>query len=229
MDKLRQVDEVIAEAHQSEIDTTRSFDEIQQSKVASMVYMIRNGVLDGYSEANLQTCAELLDAENIYVLDRDGNILGASRTTAADFTWMRFNQLRNVFGESELSTAFEVETDHGDFRYYGCRIDDDTMAVLEKNPEELDELLASTSTWEAMLKSVTVGLSGFTFAVSDKDYTFLYYPNEELVGMDALSSGIPVGDLVRWQSYVDDDPGRTSLLRHISRGRCVCGLRGSGG
>ena len=167
-DKLRQVDEVIAEAHQSEIDTTRSFDEIQQSKVASMVYMIRNGVLDGYSEANLQTCAELLDAENVYVLDRDGNILGASRTTAADFTWMRFNQLRNVFGESELSTAFEVETDHGDFRYYGCRIDDDTMAVLEKNPEELDELLASTSTWEAMLKSVTVGLSGFTFAVSDK-------------------------------------------------------------
>ena len=195
MDKLRQVDEVIAEAHQSEIDTTRSFDEIQQSKVASMVYMIRNGVLDGYSEANLQTCAELLDAENVYVLDRDGNILGASRTTATDFTWMRFNQLRNVFGESELSTAFEVETDHGDFRYYGCRIDDDTMAVLEKNPEELDELLASTSTWEAMLKSVTVGLSGFTFAVSDKDYTFLYYPNEELVGMDALSSGIPVGDL----------------------------------
>ena len=168
MDKLRQVDEVIAEAHQSEIDTTRSFDEIQQSKVASMVYMIRNGVLDGYSEANLQTCAELLDAENVYVLDRNGNILGASRTTAADFTWMRFNQLRNVFGESELSTAFEVETDHGDFRYYGCRIDDDTMAVLEKNPEELDELLASTSTWEAMLKSVTVGLSGFTFAVSDK-------------------------------------------------------------
>ena len=61
MDKLRQVDEVIAEAHQSEIDTTRSFDEIQQSKVASMVYMIRNGVLDGYSEANLQTCAELLE------------------------------------------------------------------------------------------------------------------------------------------------------------------------
>ena len=138
MDKLRQVDEVIAEAHQSEIDTTRSFDEIQQSKVASMVYMIRNGVLDGYSEANLQTCAELLDAENVYVLDRDGNILGAYRTTATDFTWMRFNQLRNVFGESELSTAFEVETDHGDFRYYGCRIDDDTMAVLEKNPEELD-------------------------------------------------------------------------------------------
>lgn len=194
-DKLVQMDEVIADAHESEIQTTQSFDEIQQAKVASMAYMFQNGVMEGYTEANLQECAALLDAETVYVLDREGNILGSSRTTSADFTWMRYNQLRNVFGENSLSTAFEVETDRGDFRYYGCRIDNETMAVLEKNPEELDQLLASTSTWEAMLKSVTVGLSGFTFAVSDKDYTFLYYPVEELVGADALFSGISVADL----------------------------------
>lgn len=42
---------------------------------------------------------------------------------------------------------------------------------------------------------MTVGLNGFTFAVSDKDYTFLYYPNENLVGMDALAEGIAVDDL----------------------------------
>lgn len=194
-EKLVQMDEVIAQGKQTEEQTTKSFDEIQQSKAASMAFMFRNGVMEGYTEANLQECKTLLDAENTYILDREGNILGASQNTSSDFTLMRYNQLRNVFGEEESSAAFEVETDRGRFRYYGHRIDDHTMAVLEKQPSELDELLASTSTWDAMLRTVTVGLNGFTFAVSDKDYTFLYYPDENLVGMDALSEGISVNDL----------------------------------
>ena len=189
------MDEIIAQGEQAAEQTTQSFDEIQQSKVASMAFMFRNGVMEGYTESNLQECKMLLDAENVFVLDREGNILGASRLTSADFTLMRYNQLRDVFGDKEASTAFEVETDRGRFRYYGYRIDENTMAVLEKVPVELDELLASTSTWDSMLRNVTVGLNGFTFAVSDKDYTFLYYPDEELLGMDALSEGISVDDL----------------------------------
>lgn len=193
--KLEEMDEIIAQAKESEVQTTQSFDEIQQSKVASMAFMFRNGVMEGYTEANLQGCKVLLDAENVYILDREGNKLGASQNASVDFTLVRYNQLRTVFDENEASEAFEVETDRGRFRYYGYRIDDSAMAVLEKNPAELDDLLASTSTWDAMLRTVTVGLNGFTFAVSDKDYTFLYYPNENLVGMDALAEGIAVDDL----------------------------------
>lgn len=193
--KLEEMDEIIAQAKESEVQTTQSFDEIQQSKVASMAFMFRNGVMEGYTEANLQGCKVLLDAENVYILDREGNKLGASQNASVDFTLVRYNQLRTVFDEKEASEAFEVETDRGRFRYYGYRIDDSAMAVLEKNPAELDDLLASTSTWDAMLRTVTVGLNGFTFAVSDKDYTFLYYPNENLVGMDALAEGIAVDDL----------------------------------
>lgn len=193
--KLEEMYEIIAQAKESEVQTTQSFDEIQQSKVASMAFMFRNGVMEGYTEANLQGCKVLLDAENVYILDREGNKLGASQNASVDFTLVRYNQLRTVFDEKEASEAFEVETDRGRFRYYGYRIDDSAMAVLEKNPAELDDLLASTSTWDAMLRTVTVGLNGFTFAVSDKDYTFLYYPNENLVGMDALAEGIAVDDL----------------------------------
>ncbi len=194
-EKLVQMDEVIAQGQESKTQTTQSFDEIQQSKAASMAFIFQNGVMDDYSVANLQECKTLLDAENVYVLDRDGNILGSSADAVADFTLVRYNQLRDVFGKKPSSDAFEVETDRGRFRYYGYRIDDNTMAVLEKNPKELDELLASTSTWDTMLHTVTVGLNGFTFAVSDKDYTFLYYPDEALLGMDALSSGISVDAL----------------------------------
>ena len=140
--------------------------------------MFRNGVMEGYTAANLQECAALLDAENVYVLDREGNILGGSRDTGADFTRMRYNQLRDVFEKDELSQAFEVKTERGRFRYYGCRLDGDTMIVLEKSTGELDGLLSATSTWEAMLKSVTVGLDGFTFAVSDKD---VFGINKEII------------------------------------------------
>ena len=225
-EKLAQMDEVIAQGRQSETQTTQSFDEIQQSKVASMAFMFRNGVMDGYTEANLQECKALLDAENVYILDKDGNILGASQNTSADFTWMRYNQLRNVFGDSEASKAFEVETDRGRFRYYGYRIDDDTMAVLEKNPSELDELLASTSTWDAMLRTVTVGLNGFTFAVSDKDYTFLYYPKEELVGMDALSEGISV-DALENNNYTWMEVGGERFycgVAHVEDAYVICAV-----
>ncbi|HIV80324.1 MAG TPA: mechanosensitive ion channel [Candidatus Avanaerovorax faecigallinarum] len=194
-DKLEQVDEIIANAEDSEKETTESFDVIQQSKAESGAFMFRNGVFDGYSKANLQECASLLDTENVYVLDKDGKILGASESTGADFTRVRFNQLRDVFGKEKVSVPFEVETERGRYRYYGAKIDGDAMLVMEKGTEELDGLLESTSTWEAMLKPVTVGLDGFTFAVSDKDYTFLYYPNEDLVGMDALTSGIAVENL----------------------------------
>ena len=154
--KLEEMDEIIAQAKESEVQTTQSFDEIQQSKVASMAFMFRNGVMEDYTEANLQGCKVLLDAENVYILDREGNKLGASQNASVDFTLVRYNQLRTVFDENEASEAFEVETDRGRFRYYGYRIDDSAMAVLEKNPAELGDLLASTSTWDAMLRTVTV-------------------------------------------------------------------------
>ena len=128
--KLEEMDEIIAQAKESEVQTTQSFDEIQQSKVAMMAFMFRNGVMEGYTEANLQGCKVLLDAENVYILDREGNKLGASQNASVDFTLVRYNQLRTVFDENEASEAFEVETDRGRFRYYGYRIDDSAMAVL---------------------------------------------------------------------------------------------------
>lgn len=194
-EKLKEIDSILEQGAQDEVSTTQSFDEIYQAKAGSMAFMFQNGVLDGYNEENMRECRKLLDADNALVLDREGNILAQAQKEDVDFTHVRFNQLRTVFENDGASTAFDVTAKDKTYRYYGYKIDEESMAVLTKEPEELNELLAATSTWEAMLKPVKVGLNGFTFAVSNKDYTFLYYPNEDLVDMDALSEGIDVEDL----------------------------------
>ena len=67
--------------------------------------------------------------------------------------------------------------------------------MIEQDPAELYEILEHTSTWRSMLENVSVGLDGYTFAVSAQTYTFLYYPDEALNGTDALGAGIDVKEL----------------------------------
>ena len=69
------------------------------------------------------------------------------------------------------------------------------MAVVEKNTETLDHRLASSATLASALDDVTVGLNGFSFAISAKDYTFLYYPDDSVMGHDAIGAGISVSSL----------------------------------
>jgi small-conductance mechanosensitive channel len=194
-EKLDEMDEVLENAEVSSAQTTESYDEIYQSKAASLAYMYQNGVLTEYDNASVKEAQSLLDADNVLILDRTGNILAQAQESPADFTHARYNQLRTVFDTGEVSQAFEVETGEEKYRYFGARIDDNVMAVIEENPRELDDLLEATSTWESILSNITVGLDGFSFAVSAKDYTFLYYPDEELTGMDALTNGISVSEL----------------------------------
>lgn len=80
-------------------------------------------------------------------------------------------------------------------RYYAAKIDEEREAVIEQDPEELHVLQEDTSSWKSILGKIHVGLKGFTFAVSNQDYTFLYYPDEEMTGQDSLDAGLKVEEL----------------------------------
>ncbi len=45
------------------------------------------------------------------------------------------------------------------------------------------------------MSSVSVGQTGYVFAISGKDYVVSYHPNAELIGSDALSDGMNVSNL----------------------------------
>ena len=69
-------------------------------------------------------------------------VLGASTLspdarTAADFTYQRYNQLKTVFTTNEPAEPMEINTEDLWARYYSARIDDETMIVIEQNPEQL--------------------------------------------------------------------------------------------
>ena len=194
-EKLDEMDELIAAADASGVEITEAFDEENRGKVGSAAFMYQNGVLTGYSRANMQLLTDLLDVDNVIILDKAGRALAQSGDSPADFTRSRFNQLRTVFDDGEPSAAFEVEFGDTCYRYYGARIDENTMVVVEKNAETLYHRLEASATLASALKNVTVGLNGFSFAISAKDYTFLYYPDETIVGQDAISMGLSVASL----------------------------------
>lgn len=193
--KLEEMDEIIAKGQKSKQQTTEAFDKVYKEKADSLSFMFKNNVLSGYTTANMQEAKKLLEVDNVIITDKAGNILAKAQDTNADFTFSRYNQLRESLRTGKASDGFNVTIDGKIFRYYASAIDSDTMVILEQDPSELEHLLSLTSTWESMLSHVTVGLNGYAFAVSAKDYTFLYYPDETLVGTDALSSGISVENL----------------------------------
>lgn len=194
-EKTGQMSELIVHADESAVQTTASYDEVYQSKAASLAYMANKLSDFANTSSKLEEYRALLDVTNAIILDKEGNILASAGKSPADFTRDRYNQLRGVFSSSEAPAAFEVEKDGEVRRYYGAKIDYNTMAVIEQDPAELKQLLEDTSTWKSILSNVSIGMEGYAFAVSAKDYSFLYHPDEGLIGMDALGAGISVEEL----------------------------------
>lgn len=194
-EKIEQIQGILDSADATAAQNTASYDEVYQSKASSVAYMAKKDSGFACTDAKMQELAERLDVTNVLIVDRAGNVLAKAGATEADFSYARYNQLRTVFETGEVSEAFEVVTGETTRRYYGARIDGQREAVIEQDPAELHQIQEDTSSWKSTLGNVNVGLSGFTFAVSSQDYTFLYYPDEQMIGQDSLNAGLDVEEL----------------------------------
>lgn len=194
-EKLDTMQEVIDNADAAAAQNEASYDEVYQSKAASVAYMANNDENFAFTDAKMKELAKRMNVNNILIIDREGKQIAKAAKSAADFTYPRYNQLRTVFDTGEASEAFEVSIDGVVRRYYGAKIDGEREAVIEQDPEELHSLQEDTSSWESILGKINVGLKGFTFAVSNQDYTILYYPDEEMKGKDSLDAGLKAEEL----------------------------------
>lgn len=190
--KLEQINELLVSAEQTASETQANYDGIYQAKAKALAYMVQHATDDGL---DMRRYNEVLNTTNALILDRTGNALASAQPSRTDFTRARYNQLRTVFSSNIPSEAFEVEEDGVSLRYYGARIDSQRMVVIEQDPAELTQLMNDTNTWQSVLSQVSVGLEGYAFAISNRDYTFLYHPNEALVGTDVMVSDIDVSQL----------------------------------
>lgn len=193
--KIGQIRELVQTTGESTQRLKETVDGIYQSKAMSLAYMVREKVDPELDDDVMLSYRQMLGVDNVFILDMDGNVLYAARPSKTDFTRARYNQLRTVFGADDPSQAFEVDMGDSQLRYYGAMIDRGRMAVVAQDPAELDRLTEETSSWKSVLENVSVGLDGYSFVISAKDYTFLYHPDESLIGLDALDAGIRVEDL----------------------------------
>ena len=197
--QLESLPETFKEADAETQENTETFDAIYQSKADSVAFMAQNNA--GYEtiDSKMTELQSLLGVDNIFIVSRDGKVLAKSGKTQADFSSSRFNRLRAVLDSSEAASdeVVRVDLDSADWhdRYYSSRIDDNTMVVIEQSPEELDNLIADSSSAASILKSYSFGQTGFMIAVSAKDYQIIYHPSDSLVGADALGQGLSVESL----------------------------------
>lgn len=192
---LNQLATLLENREETADQTYASFDEIYQSKAMSVSFMARKVKDFSYTTAKMRELRSLLQVENVIILDAEGQVVASAEQTVNDYSASRYNQLRTVFQGTDPSEAFNVTIGEQRLRYYGSRIDANTMAVVVQDPQELYETLDNTSSIASVFDGVSVGLSGYAFAVSHKDYSFLYYPEEHLIGMDAVNAGLDASQL----------------------------------
>ncbi len=192
--KLEQIKTLLADSEKESEETSSNYDANCQSKAESIAYLYTKGEVER-TDSKLKEIQEIANVTNILLLDRKGNIIAKAKSSRADFTYNRFNQLRTVFDSKGLSTPFEVTSGGRNFRYYGAKLDENTMVVIEQDPEELDTLLVSTTAYDSLLKNISVGQDGYPIVISDQTKLFSYHPDEELEGTDALEAGISPYDL----------------------------------
>lgn len=186
---LNQITTLMENRDEVTTQTYESFDEVYQSKAQSIAFMAQNVPEFAYTSDQMRKLREMMQVDDVLILDARGKTRCSAGAANTDYTWNRFNQLRTVFTGSNPSEAFNVIKDEKRLRYYGAKIDSVTMAVVVQDPTELYAILDNTTSVSSVFSGISVGLSGYAFAISHRDYSFLYHPNENLLGMDAVYSG----------------------------------------
>ncbi len=189
--------ELLAEAWDETTQNTQIYDSIYQSKAQSVAFMAQNDAGFAATDAKMGEYRQLLEVDNVMVVTRDGQVVAKAADTQANFAYARFNELRQVFETGDASAAVEVEiADQGWLdRYYAARIDDNTMVVIEQDPTELRDLIATSGSTQSVLKNLSVGQDGYVIAISAQNHLIEYHPQPDLVGTDAYDAGFDAGDL----------------------------------
>lgn len=214
-----QLPDLLAEASDDAAQSIQTYDELFKSKAQSVAFIANNNAGFEETDTKMQEYAQLLEVDNVLLVHKNGEVVAKAKETQANFTSKRFDRLRTVFdtGEASEAVAISLESQGWEDRYYAAQIDDNTMVVIEQNPEQLNKMIDDAGSLDATLSNVTVGQNGYVVAVSAKDHLITYHPRAELIGADALDEGVNAEDLEdgkHFMSYMDDG---TDLYCSISQ------------
>lgn len=157
------------------------------------------------TKEKLQELSDALMVEYAYVFDQNGTAFASNSPYATfslsedpeDQTYEFRQLLSGVDYVVQEPMADELTGQLRQYVGYTLRNADGSpngFVELSIRSERLERML-STVQIENILDGVKVGAGGFAFAVSKADQTFAYYPDETVVGKNALQAGMAESQL----------------------------------
>ncbi|MDO4182148.1 MAG: mechanosensitive ion channel [Coriobacteriia bacterium] len=191
-EKLALVETMVADMDSKAAQLTNDFDQIFISAADTMALMAQTVPSFTYDTAQMQELQEIVSADNVLAINANGEIICSANVNPRDYTTNRFNQLRDAFNDTTGTSAapFTVVYDDITVRYYGAKIDDEHMIVIARSAEALNTEIASAASLKSTLSDVRVGQNGFVAVVSTLDHTVEYFPDESIVGTNAVTHGL---------------------------------------
>lgn len=104
-EEAAQLEAVLAAAEEENAQNKETFDAIYQSKAQTVAFMAANDTGFAATDAKMREYQQLLDVDNILVVDADGAIVAEAAETRADFSYARFNYLRECLSTGEPSMS----------------------------------------------------------------------------------------------------------------------------
>ena len=145
-----------------------------------------------------------IQAKDLILTDRDGDILASASDTFADLKDARLEPLFETFQTQEMTNLSEYSLNPANTRqpsdgvektdnariFYAMAIDDQRAYVIYEN--DVARLLYTTMTnaWDYTLRNKVIGSDGFAFAWSEEADQILYYPNRNSLEQDLASLGL---------------------------------------
>lgn len=186
--------------NEKDIETlTQQYNEryLGKTKVAAQVLTDNNALMT--DKKKLTELADTLQIKEVNVFNKDGILIGTN-AAYSDFTISQDPKVQSYEFNKVLQgadylvqKAQENEATGEFFQYLGMPIiinnEITGMVQIGVRPERLENLLANTKV-DKVLDGIRVGVNGFAFAVDKENHTFSYYPDEKMIGRDALEYGM---------------------------------------
>ena len=182
------------------------FDESYLEKAHLMAQVIEEMDESQLTLDFMKKLADSLDAERICYFDTDGNTIAASDSfwglhlsENEDDQTYEFRRILNG-SASEVVQEARLGDDGVYCQYIGVAIQDEShktvgVAQIGITPSLLERALAATELGD-VLSEIQIGNKGFVFAVDSEELTFTYYPDETLIGWEAVSYGLKEEQLI---------------------------------
>ena len=182
------------EVDTAELTAQLNSDYIAKAEAFSKMIELNPSILD--DSKKLEEIMNLLDVDELHVTDEKGIIQWGTVPAYFGFDFASGDQTKpflDILKDSSIKLAQEPQPNSADgklFQYIGVSRRDKTGIVqIGNTPDRLQNQLEKSSLVN-VLKSFTVGSSGYVMAVSKADGTVVAHPNKSLTGIPALEIGI---------------------------------------